>query len=102
MINMVLLVTHAISIYESTKLYKRIRRPEEQPTDRVRIIDEAIVEYMNIQTRLKSKMNLEAVISKDLADCTEIGKALADVCRQMRVVSDKLDVYQRVMAWSLR
>lgn len=95
-------VSHARNIYESTKLYKKIQRPDEPQTPRVREIDEAIIEYMNIQKRLRSKIDLRVIMNKDLVDCTEVGRALADVCRQMKIVGAKLDVYQRVMAWSLR
>lgn len=94
-------VSNARNVYESTKLYKKIQRPIEPQTPRVRVIDEAFTEYMDVQKRLEAKINLRVIMNKDLAECTEIAKALADVCRQMKIVGAKLDVYQRIVEWSL-
>ena len=96
------IVSNARNIYESIKLYKKIQRPVEPQTPRVIVIDEAFTEYMDIQKRLKSKINLRVIMNKDLVDCTEVAKALADVCRQLKIVGAKLDVYHSIMAWSLR
>ena len=90
---------HSLKDYADTRRYFEMIEPpsDTPPTQRVRHIYSLLKQY----TRSMDDIDIKGMIGQYMYTKTEIGRSICDINRHINEIAAKLDVYTRIVDWSM-